>query len=107
MPKGPVGSGVGGRFGGRAFTSILVALVAACEDPQPPAACGAIPQVTVHTGESATVSACFSDPNEDMLTYSAVSSNTAVATASIADTDITVRGVAPGNASVTVTANRS
>ncbi|MYB97143.1 MAG: hypothetical protein F4X60_01105 [Gemmatimonadetes bacterium] len=102
--KGFNGAGVGGRFGSRVFTSILVALVAACEDPQPPAACGAIPQVTIHTGESATVSACFSDPNEDMLAYTAVSSNTEVATASIAGTDITVRGVAPGNASVTVTA---
>ncbi|MXW16966.1 MAG: hypothetical protein F4Z83_05325, partial [Gemmatimonadetes bacterium] len=104
MFTGPAGAGVGGRFGSRVFTSILVALVAACEDPQPPAACGAIPPVTIHTGESATVSACFSDPNEDMLTYSAMSSNAGVATASLAGTDITVRAVAPGNASVTVTA---
>ena len=110
MLTGPVGAGagVGGRFGSRVFTSILVALVAACADPvapaAAPAACGAIPKVTIHTGESGTVSACFNDPNEDMLTYSAKSSNTGVATVSIAGIDITVRAVAPGSASVNVTA---
>ena len=102
--KGPVGAGFSGRSGCRAFTPILVALVAACEDPQPPAACSAIPEVTIHTGESATVTACFSDPNEDVLTYSVTSSNAGVAEASIAGTDITVRAAAPGHASVDVTA---
>ena len=101
---GPNGPGVGGRFGSRALTSILVALVVACKNPQPPAACGTTPQVTIHTGESAAVTACFSDPNEDMLTYSAMSSNAGVATASMAGTDITVKAHAPGSASVSVTA---
>ena len=88
-----------------ATSAILVALgVIACENPQPPAACGPLPQVTVNAGESATVSACFNDPNGDMLTYSATSSNRGVATASISGTSITVTAVAPGNASVTVTA---
>ena len=98
------GSGIGGRCG--AFTSVLLlVLVAACwENPEPPAACAPIQQVTVHAGESATVTACFTDPNGDMLTYSATSSNPSVATASISGASITVRAVAPGNASVTVTA---
>ena len=89
-----------------ATTATLIVLgAAACENPQPPTACGAIPQVTVNTGETATASACFNDPNGDMLTYSATSSNPSVATASISGASITVRAVAPGNASVTVTAS--
>ena len=99
------GSGSAGlrRFG--ATTATLIVLAAgACENPQPPAACGAIPQVTVNAGETATVTACFDDPNGDMLSYSATSSNPGVATASISGTNITVSAVAPGNTSVTVTA---
>ena len=83
---------------------LMILGVIACENPQPPAACGAIPQVTVNAGETTTVTACFDDPNGDMLTYSATSSNPGVATASISGTSVTVSAVAPGNASVTVTA---
>ncbi|MDE2761301.1 MAG: leucine-rich repeat domain-containing protein, partial [Gemmatimonadota bacterium] len=60
--------------------------------------------MTVNAGESSSVTACFTDANGDMLSYTATSSNTAVATVSISGTSITVAGVAPGNASVTVTA---
>lgn len=84
--------------------AFIVLGAAACENPQPPAACGAIPQVTVNVGETTTVSACFNDPNGDVLTYSATSSNPGVAAASISGASITVRAVAPGNASVTITA---
>ena len=80
-------------------------VLAACENPQPPASCGAIPQVSVNTGETASVPACFNDPNGDMLSYAVASSNPGVATASISGASITVRAVAPGNASVTVTAS--
>ena len=87
------------------LSTVLVAwFAAACESPQPPASCGAMPQVTIHVGETSVVSACFNDPNEDMLTYSVSSSNSSVATASISVTSITVRAVAPGSASITVTA---
>ena len=79
-------------------------VLAACESEAPPAACGPIPQVTVNAGETATATACFTDPNGDMLTYSATSSNPGVATASISGTSVTVSAVAPGNTSVTVTA---
>ena len=83
---------------------LIVAGIAACENPQPPAACEAISQLTVNVGERATVTACFNDPNGDMLSYSVSSANTSVVTATISGTDITVSAVAPGNASVTVTA---
>ncbi len=89
---------------GIACASLIVLGVVACDNPQPPTSCGPLPQVTVNAGESTTVTACFNDPNGDMLSYSATSSNPGVATASISGTSVTVRAVAPGNASVTVTA---
>jgi len=76
----------------------------ACENPLAPDACGPIPVVTVHVGETSRVNACFNDPNGDMLNYTVSSSNPSVATASIASTAITVTGVAPGSATVTLTA---
>ncbi len=88
-----------------ATTATLIALgAAACENPQPPAACGAMPEVTVHAKETATATACFEDPNGDVLTYSATSGNPGVATVSISGTTITISAVAPGTASVTVAA---
>ena len=89
----------------RLVALLPVLAIAACENPQPPAACGPIPQVTVHAGETATVTACFNDPNEEMLTYSVSSADPGVATAAISGTTVTVGAVAPGNASVTVTAS--
>ena len=85
---------------------LLIALwAAACESPVAPAACGPLPQVTVNVGETSSVAACFNDANGDMLSYTAASSNPAVATASISGTSITIGGVAPGNTTVTVTAS--
>lgn len=92
------------RWVGNAWATLLILGVVACDNPQPPAACGPLPQVTVNAGETTTVSACFNDPNGDILTYSATSSNPGVATASISGTSVSVRAVAPGNASVTITA---
>jgi len=89
---------------GVTWATLLVLGVVACDNPQPPAACGPLPQVTVNVGERTTVSACFNDPNGDVLTYTATSSNPGVATASISGTSVTVTAVAPGNASVTITA---
>ena len=84
--------------------STLIFLVVACEDPQPPATCGSIPQQTVTVGATGTVTACFTDPNEDMLSFAAISSDPGVATASATGNTVTVEGVSPGSASVTVTA---
>ena len=57
-------------------------------------------------GESASVSVAsfFSDPNGDALTYTAASSNTAVATVSVSGGTATIQAVAEGTATVTVTA---
>ena len=62
--------------------------------------------LTVRAGASRTLdlSAYFSDPEGDALTYTATSSNTAAATVSVAGATLTVRGVAVGNSTVTVTA---
>ena len=85
----------------------LLAL-ASCEStgpPEPPVSCGLIPDVTINVGETTTVAACFDDPNGDVLSYSAVSSDPGVATASLSDTTVTVTAVAPGDAWVSVTAS--
>lgn len=88
-----------------AIPAVLMALgLAGCESPQPPAPCGPAPQVTVNAKESTTVTACFNDPNGDVLSYSATTSNTSVATASASGPNIAVTAVLPGNAAVTVTA---
>ena len=90
----------------RVSSTLLIALgAAACESPVAPAACGPLSAVTVNVGETSSVAACFNDANNDVLTYTASSSNPAIATASIAGTSITVAGVAPGNTTVTVTAS--
>ena len=79
--------------------------LAACESQGAPSACGPIPQVTVNVGETATSTACFTDPNGDMLAYSAMSSNSGVATVSSSGNNVTVTAVSPGSASITVTAS--
>ena len=66
--------------------------------------CGAIPQQTVFTGESTTVTACFEDPNGDVLVYAAATSDPGVATAAAAGNIVMVEAVSPGTAFVTVAA---
>ena len=89
-----------------ALVGALVAAVtiASCESPAAPASCGPLPAVTVHVGESTTVSACFNDANGDALSYSASSSNPSVATATSAGSSVNITAVAPGNATITITA---
>ena len=53
---------------------------------------------------SANLSSTFSDPDGDALSYTASSNNTAVASASISGATIHVDAVAPGSATVSVTA---
>ncbi len=66
----------------------------------------AIPAQDVVTGKSKSVvvSSHFSDPDGDVLTYLASSSNRSVATVSVNGGTVVVRGVAKGSAEVTVTA---
>lgn len=69
-----------------------------------PVACGPLPQVTAHAGETASVTACFNDPNGDALGYALASSNPSVATASLAGGVVNVEAVAPGSATIVLTA---
>ena len=72
-----------------------------------PEAVDAIPARTVFAGQTASVdaSAYFRDPDGDPLTYTAVSSNPEVATATVAAATITIRAVTSGVATVTVSAS--
>lgn len=98
------------RFpGGNGARGVLAAITAlcvllACETPQPPGVCSAIPLQTITVAESVTVSACFDDPNEDMLTYKAWSSDVGTATVTGSGATLTVTAVSPGSALVTVLA---
>ena len=76
----------------------------ACESPEAPEACGTIPDQVVHVGETATVRACFDDPNGDRLLYSVTVSQPGVVSATAATSTLTITGRTPGNSMVSVTA---
>ena len=80
------------------------ALVAACDNPQPPDACGSIPEQTLFVGQSTAVSVCFFDPNDEVLSFLVTSSDAGVATAAASGSTVTVTAVSPGVAVVTMTA---
>ena len=67
---------------------------------------GSIAAQTIPAGESVTVNVAsnFSDPDGNTLSYSAASSDEAVATASVSGSNVTVNGVSAGTATVTVAA---
>ena len=67
---------------------------------------GSIPAQTLNTGgtRSIGVSQYFNDPDGDPLTYTATSSNTSVATVSVLGSTVTIRAVATGSATITITA---
>ena len=71
-----------------------------------PQAVGEIPDGALPEGESfmAPVDVFFMDPDGDTLTYSAMSSDTSVATTSMAANIVTVTAVAEGMTMITVTA---
>ncbi|MDE2945447.1 MAG: Ig-like domain-containing protein [Gemmatimonadota bacterium] len=73
---------------------------------QAPEAVGTIPAQTMSVGQTATVdvSAFFSDPDGDALTYTAESSDEAAVTAGLEGSSLTLTAVAVGTATVTVTA---
>ena len=73
---------------------------------QPPAAATAIPDQTVIEGVTITadVAGAFHDPDGDALTYAAQSSNAGVATATMSGSELSVTGVGPGAAAITLTA---
>ena len=81
--------------------------VTVVEANEAPVAVGMIDDQTVVAGTEATVdvSANFSDPDDDELMYAATSSDTAVATVATSGAVVTIMAVAPGSATVTVTAS--
>jgi len=80
-----------------------LAVLTACGEAQPPRACGTVPDQETTVGQTVTVHVCFEDPEGGELTFAAVSSPETVATAVASATAVTVRGVSPGTAVVTVT----
>ena len=88
------------------LTAAQSAAVAVGQANQAPEALGAIPPQTMTEGDAVTVdvSSFFSDPEGDELTYTAESSDAAVAAVSIEGSSLTVTAVAVGTATVTVTA---
>ena len=74
-----------------------------------PVAVGTVPSQTVTRGQSIPVemSPYFNDPDGETLSYTAASSNTGVATVTVAGSSVTVSGVAAGTVVVTVTATDS
>ncbi|MXX68733.1 MAG: hypothetical protein F4Y74_07220 [Gemmatimonadales bacterium] len=72
----------------------------------PPMAAAVIPDQTVIEGVTVTVdvAGAFSDPDGDALTYAARSSNEGVAAATISGSELSLTGVSPGAAAITVTA---
>ena len=90
--------------GGLSATQEFTATVTAAN--RAPEVVDAIPAQTVQSGGSATVdvSANFSDPDGDELTFAATSSDTTVATVSVSGAAVEIAAVAPGSATVTVTA---
>ena len=71
-----------------------------------PTAVGTIPAQAVFVGETAPVemSTYFNDPDGDVLTYSAASSNATVVSASVAGSVVSLEAITKGTATVTVTA---
>ncbi len=99
--------------------AVVASLLAACGDsgagpppPEPPSNSaperrGSIPDQTLKLGgDAATVDVAgnFSDPDGDALTYVARSSDDAVASASVSGSVVAVQPVAPGTATIAVSA---
>ncbi|WP_419942520.1 leishmanolysin-related zinc metalloendopeptidase [Candidatus Palauibacter sp.] len=72
-----------------------------------PAANGSLADLELRRGDAATVdlSSHFTDPDGDVLTYRAESSDPAVAAAVAAGSELTIRALARGSTTITVTAS--
>ncbi len=66
----------------------------------------AVPDLSIHVGESATVdiSSHFADPDGDVLSYGASSSDPSVAVVAVSGSEVTIRAVSQGSTTITVTA---
>ncbi len=87
----------------RIVLSALILAAWGC-GPQAPEACDTIPDQELNIRGVVQLTPCFSDPDGDRLTLTAESSDSAVAAAPLGQEKIVVRGVAVGEATVTVTA---
>ncbi len=88
------------------LTATQQARVTVSQPNRAPRPVGSIPSQTITAGETSTVNASsyFSDPDGDRLTYTARSSRTSAATASVSGSQVTVTAVAQGSATVRITA---
>ena len=82
----------------------LVALLFACESPRPPVSCAFTPAQTIAVGETVVLEMCFYDPDDDVLSFEAFSTDQGVVTAAAAGSRLTLVGVAKGRAEVVITA---
>ena len=99
--------------------ALAVLALAACDDGtgapagpeptpnRPPLPSGTVSAQTVPVGQTITVdvAANFTDPDGDVLTYAAASSNVGIASVSVSGSGVAVTGVAAGGATVTATAS--
>ena len=70
---------------------------------RPPRAVGSIEPIVLTVGDTQQVSASFSDPDDDTLSYSVSGGNSAVS-AGISGNTVTITAIAEGSATITVTA---
>ena len=89
------------------LATIWSAAPAIAQDPRAPEAVGSIPAQTIAAGQSASLDLTpyFSDPDGDALAYAATVSDVAIATVSVSGNILTIAGVEPGMAVVTVFAS--
>ncbi|MDE2973749.1 MAG: hypothetical protein OXU64_03350 [Gemmatimonadota bacterium] len=84
---------------------VVVAVLAACGgDPPVPCPGFSIPDIRVHVRETDLIQACFDDPEDEVLTIKARVSDPEIASALPLQSAIRVKGLSPGEATVTVTA---
>ena len=95
-----------------AAAAVVLAIVwsaapAVAQDPRAPEVGGSIPAQTIAAGQSASLDLTpyFSDPDGDALAYAATVSDVAIATVSVSGNILTIAGVEPGMAVVTVFAS--
>jgi hypothetical protein len=94
--------------GGTVSTTFTVTVVIG---NRPPTVANAIPNQTLTLGDAAFTRnlnaspVVFTDPDQDVLTYTASSSDTKIATVSISGSTLAVAAVAAGSAGITVTAD--
>ena len=97
---------------GSAAAVMVLAIVwsaapAVAQDPRAPEVGSSIPSQIIAAGESASLDLTpyFSDPDGDALAYAATVSDVAIATVSVSGNILTIAGVDPGTAVVTVFAS--